>query len=173
MYFCIPKNSYFIYNDKESIINQHCLLHSFCYFLGYLLNFIPTLISYIKTKEKEKPIINKLKEKNNNSIEYIYNNPNEKYLSIKDILKFFLICNILLLADLIENTQNIIDTYYNGDDKRYDDDFIFIKFLIIFLVSKFDNEVYYKHQNISFIILILLEVIKNIYFFFKKLYHAS
>ena len=101
LFFIIEICIYFVYNDKDSIIKQHCLLHSFCYFLGYLLNFIPTWIIHIKTKEKGKPLINKLKEKNNNSIEYIFNNPNEEYLSIKDILKFFFICLILLLADLI------------------------------------------------------------------------
>ena len=114
-----------------------------------------------------------MKEENNNSIEYIYNNPNEKYLSLKDILKFFFICLILLLADLIENIQNIIDDNDNEDNKNYSDDFIFINFLIIFLLSKFDNEVYYKHQNIPFLILILLDIIKNIFFFNKKLYHTS
>ena len=133
---------FFVYNDNDSIINKHYLLHSFCYFLGFLLNFILIWIS-----QEEKPIINK---------------------STKDILKFFFICLILLLADLIENIQDIISAY-NNLDNIYNDYFIFTKFLIFFLVSKFDNEVYYKHQNISFFILIVLEVIKNIYFFIQKL----
>ena len=49
------------------------------------------------------------------------------------------------------------------DDKHYSDDFIFIKFLVFFFVLKFGNEVYYKHQYISFFILILIEIIKYIY----------
>ena len=155
---------FFVYNDKNNIINKHCQLHTFCFFLGYLLNFIPTWISHIKTKEKEKekPKINKLEEEDNNSIEYIYNKPYEEYLSLKDILKFFFICLILLLADLIENTEDKIDgkdnvnennNVHNNDktnDKKNSDDFLFIEFLIFFLISKIGKEVYYKHQNISF-----------------------
>ena len=149
---------YFVYNDNDIIINKHCLFHSFCYFLGYLLNFIPAWISHAKTKEKERPITNKVKEGKLLSIEYIYNEPYEKYLSIKDIIIFFFICLILLLADLMENVKTKTD-----DDKHYSDDFIFIKFLVFFFVLKFGNEVYYKHQYISFFILILIEIIKYIY----------
>ena len=56
---------YSIYNIKN-IIKEHCLFHSFCFFLGFILNIIPVWISHIKTKER--PIIQKLKEENNNSI---------------------------------------------------------------------------------------------------------
>ena len=153
---------YFVYKDKDSIINKHCLFHSFCYFLGYLLNFIPAWISHTKTKEKEKHITNKLKEEKFQSIEYIYNEPYEKYLSTKDILIFFFICLILLFADLMENFK------IEKDDKQFSDDFIFIKFLVFFFVLKFSNEVYYKHQYISFFILILIEIIKYIYIFFYE-----
>jgi hypothetical protein len=148
------------------------------------LNIIPAKIIHIKAKEKEKPIINKLNEENNHSIEYIYNKPYEKYLSKKDILKFFFICFILLLIDFLENIENIINKddknneNNNGDkkknkDEKYSDDFIFLEFLIFFLISKFGKEVYYMHQNISSIILILLEAIKNIYFFYKNLKNTS
>ena len=182
LFFIIEINIYlFIYNDKDIIISKQYLLHSFCFFLGYLLNFIPTWISHIKTKKKEKPKVNKLKEDNNNSIEYIYYKPYEEYLSLKDILKFFFISLILLFADLIESIEEKIDDKdtinenSNGNNnsqnnKKYSDNFIFIEFLIFFIVSKFrKEEVYYKHQNISFFILILLEAVKNIYFFKKKL----
>ena len=163
--------NYFVYYDEEeNIINEHCLLHSFCFFLGYLLNFIPTWIFHIKSNEKEKPITNKLNEENSHSIEYIYNQPYEKYLTTKDILKFLLICFIILLADLIENTEIVIDDNDNKEYKYlYDYSYIFIEFIIIFLVSIFGKEVYYKHQYISFFILSSVELIKIIYFFIKNI----
>ena len=95
----------------------------------------------------------------------------------KNILKFLFMCFILLLIDLIESTLNIIDKRKKDKDNNnenknesqvYNDDFNIIEFLIIFLVSKCDKEVYYKHQNISFLILIVVESIKNIYIFIKK-----
>ena len=159
--------------EKENINDEHCLMDEFCFFLGYLLNFIPAWISHIKSKEKEKPIINKLKEENKKSIEYIYNKPYESYLSIKDIIKFLFICLILIIAEMIENTglkidkkeENIND---NKKDYKYGDDYNFIEYIIIFLVSILFKEVYYKHQFISFFILILVQVIKIIYFAIKK-----
>ena len=53
---------------------------------------------------------------------------------------------------------------------KYNDDYIFFEYLIIFVALKLGKEVYYKHQYISFFILILFENIKNIYFDIKKLY---
>ena len=159
-------------SEEENIINKHELLYSFCYFLGYFLNIIPSWIIHIKTKAKERSKVIKMKERETQSIEYIYNNPYEKYFSKKGILKIFFICLILLLIDAIEATISIIkrneEKERNKNDNNiyiYDDDFIIIEYLIIFLVSKFSKEVYYKHQNISFLILIVVESIKTIYFF--------
>jgi len=87
---------YFIYYDHENIIKEHYLLHSFCFFLGYLLNIIPFWISHKKSKGKEKPLTNKLNKENNYSIDYIYNNLYENNLSKKEILKILFICLILL-----------------------------------------------------------------------------
>ena len=78
----------FISDEGNSLISKHLLLKLFFMFLGYLLNFIPLLISHKISKSKEKT--NKLIEENTQSIEYIYNKPYEKYLSKKDLLKFFL-----------------------------------------------------------------------------------
>ena len=104
---------YFIVDSKENnIINEHELLYSFCYYLGYLLNFIPVWIIQIKSKKEEGPKNNKMKERetqSSHSIEYIYSNPYDKNLSKKNILKFLFMCFILLLIDLIESTLNIID----------------------------------------------------------------
>ena len=160
---------YFIYYDHENIIEKHYLLHSFCFFLGYLLNIIPFWISHKKSKGKEKPLTNKLNKENSYSIDYIYNEPNENNLPKKEILKILFICLILLLADIIENIGYKIENNVYSEIK-YNDDYFFIEYIIIFVVPKLDKEVYYKHQYISFLILILVEVIKNIYFFIRKLY---
>ena len=129
---------YFIVDsEEENIINKHELLYSSCYFLGYFLNIIPAWIAQIKSKKKEKPSTNKMKERETQSIEYIYNNPYDKYFSIKDILKFFFICLILLLIDAIESTISVIENKKenkNENKKKYDDDFIIIEYLIIFLI---------------------------------------
>jgi len=84
------------------------------------------------------------------------------------LLKSCFICLIPLLEILIENIIHIINII---DKENYDDDFPIIEYIIIFLESKFDKEVYYKHQYISFFILILAEAIKNTYFLCKTLHY--
>ena len=166
--------TYFIYLNELKIITEHNLLYSFCLFFGYLLNIIPALINNIKSKENL--ITNKLEKQNVHSIKYIYNSPYEKYLPKKEILNFLLICLILLLADIIENFANLMEhdkDYYFDESKEYSDDYILYEYLIIFVALKLGKEVYYKHQYISFFILILFEVIKNIYFFIKGLYKKT
>jgi hypothetical protein len=147
------------------ILEDHLLLNSSCLFLGYLLNIIPVWIRHIKSKKKENSKINKLKEENTQSIEYIFNKPDKNYLSSKEILIFCFISLFPLIEELLEHSLHKI----NDKDKEsnYSNDFPIIEYIIIFLASKFDKEVYYKHQYISFLILILVEAIKNIYFLTK------
>ena len=174
---------YFIYYDKNNIINEHYHFHSFCFFFGYLLNIIPAWISHAKSKEKEKEnlITNESEEESIRSIEYIYNKPYEKYLSTRDILKFLFICLILLLTDIIENIGIIIEDNEKKEkenenekkEEKYNDDYFFIEYLIIFIATKFDKEVYYKHQYISFLVLILVGAIKIFYFLMKELYQRT
>ena len=64
-------NYYFVYYDEEKIISEHYQMHSFCFFLGYLLNIIPAWINNKNSKEKGNHIENKHEGVNNNSIEYI------------------------------------------------------------------------------------------------------
>ena len=165
IYYCFDYN-------KLYIIDEHLLFHSFCFFLGYLLNIILAWISYIKSKENEKFLANPFKEITNESIEHKDDHPYQKHLLIANIFIFFFICLILLFADILENIESIIEeNFYN--EKNYDDEFIFIQFLSIFLTHKLGKEVYYKHQNISFSILLLVEIIKNFYFYIKKLYKIT
>ena len=143
----------FINYIEVKILEDHLLFNSFCLFLGYLLNIIPIWISHIKSKGKENSITNIFRERITESNIYITDELYEEHLSIKKILKFSFICLIPLLERLIENIISIIDTKRNNDDDNkdnYDDDFIIIEYIIIFLVSKFDKEVHYKHQYISF-----------------------
>jgi len=165
----------FIYSDKDILISDHKLLDSFSYFFRYFLNIIPFCISHIKSKSIEKPLINKLKKDYTKSNRYIYNKPKEEYLSsIKDFLKIFFICLVILLIEISEIFQNIINNGNDNDNynkiKSYNDDFIIFEYLIIFLVSKYGEEIYYKHHYVSFFILTLVEANKDILFLIEKSY---
>ena len=148
---------YFFDKKSEKIFQNHKLLDSFCFVLGYFLNFIPTWISYKISKTREG---NGLVDQKNKSIEYIYNNPNDRHLSKIDKIKFLGMCLMLLLLEFIELILEIL----NGKNQQYEDDFLLFKFLVVFLLPRYFSEVYYKHQNISIIIFILIEIIKTIIF---------
>ena len=130
------------YNGGE-ILHDNVLFHSFCFFLGYLLNIILVWITLINSKEKEKPITNIFKENVTKPNVYAYYESNQMHLSIKKIFKFFFICLIPLLIDLIENIINKIDRGGNDNDqlKYYYDDHSIIEYIIIFyylnLITKF------------------------------------
>ena len=169
---------FFIYNedgDTENIniINKHLFLDPLCYYAGFLLNIIPALIAYKFSKtENKKPKTSKLLKENTSSIEYIYNNPYDQYLSTKEFTKFIIVCIFFLLADLIEIIQSLIvdEDEFDDDDEN---DYLFIQFLIIFLVPKIISKTkYYKHQNISFLILFIIDTIKTIinFIFFQKMF---
>jgi hypothetical protein len=169
---------FFIYNedgDTENIniINKHLFLDPLCYYAGFLLNIIPALIAYKFSKtENKKPKTSKLLEENASSIEYIYNNPYDQYLSTKEFTKFIIVCIFFLLADLIEIIQSLIVDEDEFDDDE-ENDYLFVQFLIIFLVPKIISKTkYYKHQNISFLILFIIEAIKTIinFIFFQKMF---
>ena len=179
---------FFIYNEDEgenedeskgkndrrniNIINKHLFLDPLCYYAGFLLNIIPALIAYKYSKtENKKPKTSKLLEENASSIEYIYNNPYDQYLSTKEFTKFIIVCIFFLLADLIEIIQSLIVDEDEFDDDE-ENDYLFVQFLIIFLVPKIISKTkYYKHQNISFLILFIIETIKTIinFIFFQKM----
>ena len=160
------------YDEKiEVITDKNNLFLSFCCFLGYLLNIFPALISQRNSKTKQNLIIDESKGEKPQTIKYIYNKTFVKNLSTKDIIIFIIICFILLLKDFIEYFSFLIINKYkdeeeeedDDDDDIYEEDFIFIEFIVIFLLSKFSKEVFYKHQNFSFLILILVEIIKSIF----------
>jgi len=149
--FIIYKNTVlFVDRENQDILDNSKLFHSFCFFLGYLLNIFPALISQRNSEINENLLIN----------EYEGENPK----SIKFVIKFFIVCFISLLTHSIEKISFIIlDKNKKIKEIYYEEDFIFIEFIVIFLFSKFNKEVFYKHQNISFLILILVEIIKTIF----------
>jgi len=164
----------FIYKeDQNNIFDKHLLLDPLCYYVGFLLNIIPALISYKCSRtKKERMRVNKLKEENIQSIEYIYNNPYDQYLSTKDFIKFIIVCLFLLSTDFMEIIISIStkteDNQPNDEGKidLYEDDYLFFEFLIIFILVKyFKKTTYYNHQNISFLILCIMEGIKTVFFF--------
>jgi len=73
----------FINDNGNKLISDHFLLKLFFMLLGYLLNFIPLLISHKISKSKEKT--NKLIEENTQSIEYIYITSHTKNIYQKKI----------------------------------------------------------------------------------------
>jgi len=170
--FEIYKINIIFHYDKihKDILGKNKLFHSFCFFLGYLLNISPALNSQRNSKTKENFIINESKGEKTQSIRYIYNKSLVKFLSTKDIIKFFILCFIVLLTDFIENISYLINKHQNNGTRNteYEQNFIFIEFIVIFLLSKFSKEVFYKHQNISFLILILVEIIKTIVILSEK-----
>jgi len=97
-----------------------------------------------------------LKEEKTQSFEYIYNKPDNKYLPKKELIKIFFISIFLLLTEFLRIIQIIKYKII-----EYEDNFIFIEFLLILLIPH-SSEVYYKHQKFSFLIFTLIEIIKII-----------
>ena len=90
---------------------------------------------------------------------------NNEYLSIKDIIIFFVLSFFILITEFLEIIPLII--IKDKKEKGYGDQFIFVEFLILFLIPHF-SEIYYRHQNFSFFIFTLIEITKIIFFIFDK-----
>ena len=136
---------------NEKILDKHQIFDIFCYYFGYLLNIIPTWL----VKEN-----------------IIDNNPDNKHMSAKDIIKFFSICLILLLIQFIEIFSNIKDDDDNDNEDNqkegYEGNYLFFLVLIMFIfLNCFKTTTFYKHQKISFFTFFIIELIKTIYFLIK------
>jgi len=71
------------------------------------------------------------------------------------------------MTELFSEIPQIIDKSPKEDkEDEYEDKFIFIEFLLIFLIPS-NKEVYYKHQKLSILIFILIEIIKIIVLIIK------
>ena len=77
----------------------------------------------------------------------------------------------LIISNLIEVTFNKMSANNknekNEENQENDINFIFIELLLIFLLSKCFTEDYYKHQNVSIILEIIIGIIKTIFFTIK------
>ena len=77
----------------------------------------------------------------------------------------------LIISNLIEVTFNKMSANNknekNEENQEKDINFIFIELLLIFLLSKCFTEDYYKHQNVSIILEIIIGFIKTIFFTIK------
>ena len=182
IYICLL---FLLDGKNKEILKYHILLNPSCFFLGFLLNFIPTWI--IQKKSNKKTITSELKKQKNNQIfEYIYYNPYVEYLSKKEIIKIFGIILFLLITEIFriipkiinkinENNENNENNDINEDifiDDKLEDHFIFIEFLLIFIIPH-SSEVYYRHQKFSFLIFTLIEIIKIIFFLFYQKISAT
>jgi len=134
---------------NEEILNDYQIFDTFCYYFGYLLNIIPTW--FVKDN--------------------YYNNPDNKHLSAKDIIKLFSICFILFLIQFYEIVFNAGINIDNDNENKqsvgYEDNFILDLIIIMFIELRFffKNIVVYMHQKISFLTFFIIEIIKTIYFF--------
>jgi len=147
------------YIDKipnyTSKIRANKLLNPTLIYIGQFLCFIPLIISKkynskkSSTKNYKSPI----------EIAYIFNNSNN-LITFKDKILIIIVCFLTLTNDII----NILISYLiKIGDISYNQEFYFMEYLLLFLISKsiFKNN-YYKHQNYSIIFIILFGLLKYI-----------
>ena len=139
------------------------LLEPLLYYFGNIFCFIPMLI--IQNNSKMTNINQKveMKRRKVKIIEYIYQNPNRR-LEKKDIVFIAIISLLLIINSGCKIIKNII---VEKEENQINNEYIFIDFLIIFLLSKFALKIsYYKHQIIACIGIIIIGAIRWIYIFF-------
>ena len=154
---------------------ENHLIEPFLFYLGSFLIFIFELI---KNCYKNKKVHNE-EYKNENEkkldVSLIFNElSDENNLTTKEFIITILICLLSLVYDF---TDIIYNTLYEGNNKAGEDkkeikdiileniflkqEFYFIEFFFYFIISRcFFKIKYYKHQNISLLILILLGISK-------------
>jgi len=141
-------------------IEANKLLKTFLKYLGLDLWYFAELIlqKHIKTKKgaKNSELIYKNKRRAK-IIDYIFSDSKNKF-SKKDILYFIFICLLLLFDDFMiifikvkkEKGFAVFNEEYNS-----------IEFFILFTTSIFVFKIiYYKHQHVSIILIILLEIFR-------------
>ena len=148
-------------NPNNNFIENPFYNYFFTY-LGRILMIIPKIIINIDSSENK---INKQKnntKNNSKSIEYIYN-PTTSQLSSQDIIYLFCICFIIFFRDI---SSSIYLYYYKinffSNYELLSNILIYLFSLIfIFLLAKIIYKIKnYRHQLISFSIIIGLEFLK-------------
>ena len=127
-------------------------------YLGQSLCIIPELIlkKYFKKEAGKKSIsLFKKKSKKPYIIELIFNDYSDR-ITIKDRIHIALISLLMLIVDILKS-------YLSCRNKTFDGDYNFIELIFLFIISSFIySNVYYKHQYISIISMLVFEIIKYI-----------
>ena len=127
-------------------------------YLGQSLCIIPELIlkKYFKKEAGKKGIsLFKKKSKKPYIIELIFNDYSDR-ITIKDRIHIALISLLMLIVDILKS-------YLSCRNKTFDGDYNFIELIFLFIISSFIySNVYYKHQYISIIAMLVFEIIKYI-----------
>ena len=151
------------YIDKitfyKSKIRTNKLLPSTLIYIGQFLCFIPIIISkkYNNKKSSAKNYKSPIE------IVYIFNNSNN-FITFKDKILIIIVCFLTLINDIINILINYLIKIGNI---LFNQEFYFMEYLLLFLISKSIFKLnYYKHQNYSIIFIILFGLLK----YLAKLY---
>ena len=151
------------YIDKitfyRSKIRTNKLLPSTLIYIGQFLCFIPIIISkkYNNKKSSAKNYKSPIE------IVYIFNNSNN-FITFKDKILIIIVCFLTLINDIINILINYLIKIGNI---LFNQEFYFMEYLLLFLISKSIFKLnYYKHQNYSIIFIILFGLLK----YLAKLY---
>ena len=160
-YFCFIFFFIDCNESKEDLIknNQGIFLFVFLSYIGKILFIIPEKLinrSMEKEKEKEKSDNKDLYKEKGNMVELIFNDLSDR-ITYKDIINIIIISILLLIFDFLKSYISF------NNDYKINRNYIYMKFLFLFLISKYFYKIkYYKHQNISIIIIVIFELIKSI-----------
>jgi len=151
-----------IYIDKltnnKTKIRTNKLLSPTLTYIGQFLCFIPLIISKKYNRKKSLYSNKNNKSINESSIEikYIYNN--SEHITCKSKILIIIVCILLLVNDII---NILISFLIEIGSISYNQNFYFMEFLLLFLISKYIFKLnYYKHQNYSIIFIILFGLLK-------------
>ena len=146
--------------SNENVIkeNKGIIQNVLLTYLGQSLCIIPELIlkKYFKKEAGKKSIsLFKKKSKKPYIIELIFNDYSDR-ITIKDRIHIALIRLLMLIVDILKS-------YLSCRNKTFDGDYNFIELIFLFIISSFIySNVYYKHQYISIIAMLVFEIIKYI-----------
>ena len=160
VYFVMQIYSSYILYQYSQKINENRLLDIFLTYFGYLLIFIPALITK-KLASSDTPKNNVEGNKNNENAKS-RENKNEKNnnIKIKDIILFFSVCIINLAVEFSYILIELLNDYYKEE--------YFIFAIVIWLITPkyILKKAYYKHQKLAILFLIIIEAIKTIIIIF-------
>jgi hypothetical protein len=142
-------------------IRTNKLLASTLTYIGLFLCFIPLIIN--KKNNKKKSSYSTKNYKSSIEIEYIFNN-SDNLITFKDKILIIIVCFLTLINDIINILINYLIKIGNI---LFNQEFYFMEYLLLFLISKSIFKLnYYKHQNYSIIFIILFGLLK----YLAKLY---